>query len=226
MLLPARVRCFFDECLAEKRKVSPYNAIWWWQQQTLRKLMKNMTRKSWIFWNWQSLPELSDLEKSDLKIRSRSVKKRSTIRSRSWSRKMVKSDLRSDQKVICRSRSWSVDQDRHYFEHRLICLDKLILVTYTYSWCWNLLISYQVIQLAWTTSDVLSHLGWARAWTYIPTCPKQNFHCKYINTHLTGCPKQILHFLNPPKPEISKKGRFEAQKLEATKSLAQLSCWY
>ena len=96
-------------------EVSPYNAIWWWQQQTLRKLMKNMTRKSWIFWNWQSLPELSDLEKSDLKIRSRSVKKRSTIRSRSWSRKMVKSDLRSDQKVICRSRSWSVDQDRHYF---------------------------------------------------------------------------------------------------------------
>ena len=91
------------------------NAIWWWQQQTLRKLMKNMTRKSWIFWNWQSLPELSDLEKSDLKIRSRSVKKRSTIRSRSWSRKMVESDLRSDQKVICRSRSWSVDQDRHYF---------------------------------------------------------------------------------------------------------------
>ena len=105
-----------SECLAEKRRVSPYNAIWWWQQQTLRKLMKNMTRKSWIFWNWQSLPELSDLEKSDLKIRSRSVKKRSTIRSRSWSRKMVKSDLRSDQKVICRSRSWSVDQDRHYFE--------------------------------------------------------------------------------------------------------------
>ena len=104
--------------LAEKRKVSPYNAIWWWQQQTLRKLMKNMTRKSWIFWNWQSLPELSDLEKSDLKIRSRSVKKRSTIRSRSWSRKMVKSDLRSDQKVICRSRSWSVDQDRHYFDSK------------------------------------------------------------------------------------------------------------
>ena len=30
---------------------------------------------------------------------------------------MVKSDLRSDQKVICRSRSWSVDQDRHYFEY-------------------------------------------------------------------------------------------------------------
>ena len=104
-----------SECLAEKRRVSPYNAIWWCRQQTLRKLMKNMTRKSWIFWNWQSLPELSDLEKSDLKIRSRSVKKRSTIRSRSWSRKMVKSDLRSDQKVICRSRSWSVDQDRHYF---------------------------------------------------------------------------------------------------------------
>ena len=122
MLLPARVRCFFDECLAEKRKVSPYNAIWWWQQQTLRKLMKNMTRKSWIFWNWQSLPELSDLEKSDLKIRSRSVKKRSTIRSRSWSRKMVESDLRSDQKVICRSRSWSVDQDRHYFV--LYCVEK------------------------------------------------------------------------------------------------------
>ena len=111
----ACARVVFDECLAEKRKVSPYNAIWWWQQQTLRKLMKNMTRKSWIFWNWQSLPELSDLEKSDLKIRSRSVKKRSTIRSRSWSRKMVKSDLRSDQKVICRSRSWSVDQDRQYF---------------------------------------------------------------------------------------------------------------
>ena len=110
-----RARVVFDECLAEKRRVSPYNAIWWWRQQTLRKLMKNMTRKSWIFWNWQSLPELSDLEKSDLKIRSRSVKKRSTIRSRSWSRKMVKSDLRSDQKVICRSRSWSVDQDRHYF---------------------------------------------------------------------------------------------------------------
>ena len=112
----ARVLFSMSECLAEKRKVSPYNAIWWWQQQTLRKLMKNMTRKSWIFWNWQSLPELSDLEKSDLKIRSRSVKKRSTIRSRSWSRKMVKSDLRSDQKVICRSRSWSVDQDRHYFD--------------------------------------------------------------------------------------------------------------
>ena len=110
-----RARVVFDECLAEKRRVSPYNAIWWWRQQTLRKLMKNMTRKSWIFWNWQSLPELSDLEKSDLKIRSRSVKKRSTIRSRSWSRKMVESDLRSDQKVICRSRSWSVDQDRHYF---------------------------------------------------------------------------------------------------------------
>ena len=111
-----RARVVFDECLAEKRRVSPYNAIWWCRQQTLRKLMKNMTRKSWIFWNWQSLPELSDLEKSDLKIRSRSVKKRSTIRSRSWSRKMVKSDLRSDQKVICRSRSWSVDQDRHYFD--------------------------------------------------------------------------------------------------------------
>ena len=108
-----------SECLAEKRRVSPYNAIWWCRQQTLRKLMKNMTRKSWIFWNWQSLPELSDLEKSDLKIRSRSVKKRSTIRSRSWSRKMVKSDLRSDQKVICRSRSWSVDQDRHYFDYNL-----------------------------------------------------------------------------------------------------------
>ena len=29
-----------------KRRVSPYNAIWWWRQQTLRKLMKNMTRKS------------------------------------------------------------------------------------------------------------------------------------------------------------------------------------
>ena len=114
--------CVFSmsECLAEKRRVSPYNAIWWWQQQTLHKLMKNMTRKSWIFWNWQSLPELSDLEKSDLKIRSRSVKKRSTIRSRSWSRKMVKSDLRSDQKVICRSRSWSVDQDRHYFGRILL----------------------------------------------------------------------------------------------------------
>ena len=54
--------------------------------------------------------------KSDLKIRSRSVKKGSTIRSRSWSRKMVKSDRRSDQKVICRSRSWSVDQDRQYYE--------------------------------------------------------------------------------------------------------------
>ena len=111
----ARALFSMSECLAEKRRVSPYNAIWWCRQQTLRKLMKNMTRKSWIFWNWQSLPELSDLEKSDLKIRSRSVKKRSTIRSRSWSRKMVKSDLRSDQKVICRSRSWSVDQDRHYF---------------------------------------------------------------------------------------------------------------
>ena len=115
-----RARVVFDECLAEKRRVSPYNAIWWWRQQTLRKLMKNMTRKSWIFWNWQSLPELSDLEKSDLKIRSRSVKKRSTIRSRSWSRKMVKSDLRSDQKVICRSRSWSVDQDRHYFVYYVV----------------------------------------------------------------------------------------------------------
>ena len=110
-----------SECLAEKRRVSPYNAIWWCRQQTLRKLMKNMTRKSWIFWNWQSLPELSDLEKSDLKIRSRSVKKRSTIRSRSWSRKMVESDLRSDQKVICRSRSWSVDQDRHYFAPFVMC---------------------------------------------------------------------------------------------------------
>ena len=116
--LCARVLFSMSECLAEKRRVSPYNAIWWCRQQTLRKLMKNMTLKSWIFWNWQSLPELSDLEKSDLKIRSRSVKKRSTIRSRSWSRKMVKSDLRSDQKVICRSRSWSVDQDRHYFGTR------------------------------------------------------------------------------------------------------------
>ena len=28
---------------------------------------------------------------------------------------MVKSDQRSDQKVICRSQSWSVDQDRQYF---------------------------------------------------------------------------------------------------------------
>ena len=81
----ARALFSMSECLAEKRRVSPYNAIWWCRQQTLRKLMKNMTRKSWIFWNWQSLPELSDLEKSDLKIRSRSVKKRSTIRSRSWS---------------------------------------------------------------------------------------------------------------------------------------------
>ena len=114
---------FKNSVPAEKRRVSPYNAIWWCRQQTLRKLMKNMTRKSWIFWNWQSLPELSDLEKSDLKIRSRSVKKRSTIRSRSWSRKMVESDLRSDQKVICRSRSWSVDQDRHYF-------DKYYMITY------------------------------------------------------------------------------------------------
>ena len=35
-----------SECLAEKRRVSPYNAIWWCRQQTLRKLMKNMTRKS------------------------------------------------------------------------------------------------------------------------------------------------------------------------------------
>ena len=110
---------------------------WWCRQQTLRKLMKNMTRKSWIFWNWQSLPELSDLEKSDLKIRSRSVKKRSTIRSRSWSRKMVKSDLRSDQKVICRSRSWSVDQDRHYFvsDHRYL--------NHIYSW--NLAILFPVL---------------------------------------------------------------------------------
>ena len=127
----ARALFSMSECLAEKRRVSPYNAIWWCWQQTLRKLMKNMTRKSWIFWNWQSLPELSDLEKSDLKIRSRSVKKRSTIRSRSWSRKMVKSDLRSDQKVICRSRSWSVDQDRHYFAFHVTSCFQLLNIPET-----------------------------------------------------------------------------------------------
>ena len=45
--------------------------------------------------------------KSDLHFRSRSPKKWSKIRSRSWSWNLRKSDLRSDQKVILRSRSWS-----------------------------------------------------------------------------------------------------------------------
>ena len=52
--------------------------------------------------------------KSDLGFRSRSPKKWSKIRSRSWSRYIEKSDLRSDQKVILRSWSWSSDQDHCY----------------------------------------------------------------------------------------------------------------
>ena len=41
-------------------------------------------------------------------------KKWSKIRSRSWLRYIEKSDLRSDQKVILRSWSWSSDQDHCY----------------------------------------------------------------------------------------------------------------
>ena len=63
-------------------------------------------------------------------FRSRSQKKRSKIRSKRDLAFRVKSDLRSDQKVIVRSLIDLSDQDRHYYDFRFISFSSLEFLPY------------------------------------------------------------------------------------------------